>query len=149
MAITIENIRLDTDPAARVFEKQERVAVRFALNVGAVESREGSNHYQIGDALVTGSTGVCWTVSRKRFDIKYTSVPPCVHGEDGQYDNIPMPVFAKQIAQPFRIARSAGGDWIAGRSMDWLIQYAPGDYGIVEDAKFRAVYRLVASHVDE
>jgi hypothetical protein len=145
MVTRIENIRLDSDPTAELFEKQERVMVRFATAAGVVESREGGNRYQIGDAIVTGSTGDVWTVSRGRFDVKYRAVALQVHGEDGWYDNIPMPVFARQIAEPFMIARSEGGDWIAGRSMDWLIQYEPGDFGIVQDAKFRAVYRRSAA----
>jgi hypothetical protein len=42
----------------------------------------------------------------------------------------------------FRCARSAGGDWLQGQVGDWLLQYAPGDYGIATDARFRLVYRL-------
>ncbi len=141
MTNRIENIHLEADPAAAPFEKHERVSVRFAAQAGVLESREGANRYSAGDALITGSTGDRWTVSRGRFNVKYKAVPPLNDGEDGWYDNIPVAVLAKQIAEPFVIARSAGGDWIAGRSMDWMIQYAPGDFGIVEDAKFRSVYR--------
>ena len=141
MVTRIEDIRLDSDPAAAIFQKQERVAVRFALKAGVVESREGGNQYSVGDALVTGSTGDKWTVSRDRFDAKYHAVLPLPHGVDGFYDNVPMPVFAKQIGVAFTIERSAGGDWISGQAMDWLIQYAPGDFGIVQDEKFRKVYQ--------
>lgn len=139
----LENIRLEGDPSAQNFVKHERSYVRFAAEVGVIESREGANKYVIGDALITGSTGDQWVVSRNRFDQKYQAVPPVMHGEDGYYDNIPMPVLAKQIAEPFTIARSAGGDWISGEPMDWLIQYAPGDFGIVQNAKFQAVYRTL------
>ena len=114
--------------------------MRFAAQAGVVQSREGGNRYAVGDALVTGSTGDSWTVSRARFDAKYMAVPPLLHGQDGCYDSIPLPVFAKQIAESFTIARCAGGDSITGGPLDWLIQYAPGDFGIVQDEKFRAVY---------
>jgi hypothetical protein len=51
-------------------------------------------------------------------------------------------VLAKRIDEPFTVARSVGGDCLYGEAGDWLIQYAPGDYGIVEKTRFQQVYRL-------
>jgi hypothetical protein len=45
--------------------------------------------------------------------------------------------------QPFSIARCAGGDLLTGEANDWLLQYAPGDYGVVENARFQRVYRAM------
>jgi len=57
-----------------------------------------------------------------------------------------VPVLARQMHEPFMISRRAGGDVLEGAAFDWLLQYAPGDYGIVENARFSRVYRaLVAS----
>src|SRR5262252_5469315 len=128
---SIEHIDLQSDPEARRFIKNEIVSVVFAKSDGEVMSREGVNRYQKDDALITGSTGDRWSVSRERFDAKYTSVAPLTHGQDGAYRNIPMPVLAKQILEDFAVARSSGGDVIRGNAGDWLMQYAPGDYGIV------------------
>jgi hypothetical protein len=135
-------IDLARDPHARQYIKNETVAVTFATSAGAVASREGANRYAIGDALITGSTGDHWSVSRDRFDAKYMPVPPLAHGQDGAYRNKPIPVYAKQIHEPFSVPRTAGGDVIHGKADDWLMQYAPGDNGIVENAKFQKVYRL-------
>jgi hypothetical protein len=44
----------------------------------------------------------------------------------------------------FSVARSAGGDLLHGAAGDWLVQYAPGDYGVIARARFELVYRLVA-----
>jgi hypothetical protein len=63
------------------------------------------------------------------------------HGEDGTYRSAPLPVLARQIAEDFTVRRSAAGDLLRGRAQDWLLQYGPGDWGIVEDAKFRRLYR--------
>jgi hypothetical protein len=139
---TITNIDLVSDPQARSYVKNETVTVVFAKQSGEVASREGGNRYVIGDALITGSTGDKWSVSRDRFDAKYLPVPPLTHGNDGAYRNKPMPVLAKQITAVFSVQRTAGGDLIHGNAGDWLMQYAPGDYGIVENAKFIKVYRL-------
>ena len=133
---------LRTDPQARSYVKNEVVKVNFAIADGAIMSREGTNTYHQGDALITGSTGDHWSVTRDRFDAKYVPVSPLQHGQDGEYCNIPLPVLAKQMQQDFSVARAQGSDVIHGKAGDWLMQYAPGDYGIVEQAKFAKVYRL-------
>jgi len=68
-------------------------------------------------------------------------VPPVQHGDDGAYRNRPIPILAKQMTEPFGLQRSANGDVLHGEVGDWLTQYAPDDYGIVEGAKFAKVYR--------
>src|SRR5215831_13225169 len=138
---TIEHIDLQSDPDARRFIKNEIVTVVFPKSDGEVLSREGINRFRSGDAVITGSTGDRWSVSRERFDAKYAAEPPLSHGQDGAYRNKPIPVFAKQMPEDFAIARSSGGDVIRGKAGDWLMQYAPGDHGIVENAKFAKVYR--------
>ncbi len=141
MAIALGNPDLAADPQASRFIKQESVAVTFAPVAGVLQSREGVNHYVAGDALITGSTGDRWSVTRARFDAKYEAVAPCGHGRDGEYAAKPVPVWARQMAQPFTIARCAGGDLLQGAANDWVLQYAPGDYGVVENSRFRQVYR--------
>jgi hypothetical protein len=141
--LTFENIDLTSDPLAHRYVKNEIVDVTFAREVGSIASREGANHYAIGDALITGSNGDKWSVTRNRFDAKYDAVAPHKQGDDGQYRNKPIPVLAKQIHHAFAIRRIAGGDLLHGKANDWLMQYAPGDYGIVDKEKFMRVYRLV------
>lgn len=136
----LEHIELRSDPQASSYVKNEIVQVRFATENGDVQSREGPNRYAAGDALITGSTGDVWSVTRARFDAKYEPLPPLQQGESGAYRNKPLPVLAKQISEPFGVRRSSGGDLIRGAAGDWLMQYAPGDYGIVENAKFLKVY---------
>jgi glycosyltransferase involved in cell wall biosynthesis len=144
--LRLEDIDLTADPAARPYVKDEAVDVVFAKTDGELISREGPNRYAAGDALITGSTGDRWSVSRDRFDAKYQPVPPLRHGDDGRYRARPVPVLAKQMTEDFAIARSQGGDLLHGLAGDWLLQYAPGDYGIVENARFARVYRpLTAS----
>jgi hypothetical protein len=132
---------LSTDPAAAAYVKDETVDVVFADRDGTLQSREGPNRYRTGDALITGSTGDRWSVTRDRFDARYQAILPQAHGEDGGYRAKPVAVWAKQISTPFTVARRAGGDVLSGQAYDWVLQYAPGDYGVVEDARFRRVYR--------
>ncbi|MBK9020950.1 MAG: PGDYG domain-containing protein [Sulfuritalea sp.] len=141
MAGELNNVDLASDPEAGWFAKDEVVIVVFALAAGELSSHEGLNRYAVGDALVTGSTGDRWSVSRARFDARYLPVTPLRAGDDGYYRSRPIPVRAKQMAASFAVARSAGGDLLHGAAQDWLLQYAPGDFGIVEQARFAKVYR--------
>lgn len=133
---TLTNINLATDHTAKKFVKHEIVHVTFATTDGELISREGINRYLVGDALITSESGERWCVSRDRFEVKYELIA------EGKFRAKPVSVLAKQMLEPFSISRSAGGDVLQGVAQDWLLQYAPGDYGIVENARFVRVYRL-------
>ena len=141
--MNFESVDLCMDANAAEYVKNETVQVSFAISAGAVASREGANHYQPGDALVTGSGGDRWSVSRLRFAVRYEPVPPLISGADGAYRNKPLPVLARRIAVDFSVRRTVGGDLLQGSAGDWLLQYAPGDWGVVERTKFERVYRSV------
>jgi len=138
--LQLQNIDLRNDADSALYLKNETVAVEFAVVAGELMSREGPNRYLPNDAIVTGSTGDRWCVSRERFDAKYEVVPPTVFGSAGAYRNKPLPVLAKRMSESFSLARSSGGDVLRGTAGDWVLQYAPGDYGVVEKARFESVY---------
>jgi PGDYG protein len=133
---TLIKIDLATDHAAKKFIKHEVVQVTFATAKGELTSREGINRYHAGDALITSESGERWCVSRDRFELKYEPIA------EGKFRAKPVSVLAKQMLEPFSISRCTGGDVLQGVAQDWLLQYAPGDYGIVENARFVRVYRL-------
>ena len=140
--LILENPDLSVDIAACRAVKDEVVSVEFAAAPGVLESAVGPNYYQAGDALLTGSTGDRWCVSRDRFDAKYRPEAPTRPGEPGSYRNRPVTILAKRMAVAFAVERSAGGDLLRGEAGDWLVQYAPGDHGIVAAARFDRVYRV-------
>jgi hypothetical protein len=139
--LILADIDLSTDPLAARYVKDEIVAVAFARDAGQLQSLEGPNRYAPGDALITGSTGSRWSVSRARFDLKYAPLPPTLAGDDGRYRARPIPILARQLAEAFTAARSAGGDVLRGNANDWLLQYAPGDFGVADNQRFVQVYR--------
>ncbi|HZV55481.1 MAG TPA: PGDYG domain-containing protein [Rhodocyclaceae bacterium] len=141
--LKLTNIDLTTDHSAARYVKTEIVIVTFARQDGELVSLEGPNRYRIGDALITGTTGSRWSVSRHRFDMKYQAVPPTLAGADGRYEARPIPVLAKQISEFFTAERSAGGDVLRGNAGDWLLQYGPGDFGVAEHHRFMQVYRKI------
>lgn len=140
--IALEHLDLRADPAAQRVVKDETVTVAFAQADGELMSLEGPNRYVAGDALVTGSTGDRWVVSRERFDVKYLPADPALaHGAPGAYRNRQAVVLARRMDEPFTIARSENGDTLRGTAGDWVMQYAPGDYGVVQAQRFAQVYR--------
>jgi hypothetical protein len=143
MALMLENPDLAADDAACWVVKDEIVGVVFAPTAGVLTSAVGPNRYAAGDALLTGSTGDQWCVSRDRFDAKYRPEPPALPGQEGRYRNRPVAVLAKRMTAAFCIARSVGGDVLQGKAGDWLEQSAPGDHGVVAQARFDSVYRLL------
>ncbi len=142
MELQLESPDLSADSGACWVVKDEVVSVGFAVAAGVLESAVGPNRYAAGDALLTGSTGDRWCVSRDRFDAKYQPEAPTFRGQDGRYRNRPLPVLAKRMSAAFTVERSAGGDLLRGNAGDWLVQYAPGDHGIVAAARFDRVYRV-------
>jgi PGDYG protein len=136
----IEHLDLTNDPAAQRVVKHETVLVQFAAEAGQLMSLEGPNRYQPGDALLTGATGERWVVSRDRFDAKYAPQDGVDQGAAGAYRNKPAVVLAKQMHAAFSIARTEAGDVLHGERGDWVMQYAPGDYGVVKAARFAKVY---------
>jgi hypothetical protein len=138
----LSGIDLRDDAGAHWVVKDEVVTVEFALAQGVLESTVGTNRYAPGDALLTGSTGDRWCVSRDRFDAKYRPEGAIQAGEAGRYRNAPQCIRGKQMAVAFSIARSTGGDVLRGAAGDWLVQYAPGDYGVVVRGRFEAIYRV-------
>ncbi|WP_116140607.1 PGDYG domain-containing protein [Trinickia diaoshuihuensis] len=138
----LKDIDLRDDPAAGKYVKDEVVAVEFAQANGELMSLEGANRYTAGDALITGTGGARWVVERTRFDDKYVPADPgLAHGAPGRYRNRPAIVLAKRMDAPFAMARRAAGDVLTGSAGDWVLQYAPGDYGVVRADRFAQVYR--------
>ncbi|KAM9985701.1 hypothetical protein ACTFIZ_012374 [Dictyostelium cf. discoideum] len=117
--VLLDKINLSEDSQANDYIKSEQVSVKFAKQAGQVLSSVGINDYQVGDAIIATQSGESWNVS---------------------YQNHPHKIRAKQMPFAFSIARSTGGDILQGAAFDWLVEYAPGDYGIVQ--RFHAVYRL-------
>ncbi|MCP3714627.1 PGDYG domain-containing protein [Paraburkholderia sp. CNPSo 3281] len=141
--IELTQLDLRVDPAAQRVVKDETVSVEFAALAGELMSLEGPNRYAPGDAIITGSTGDRWVVSRDRFDAKYLPASDTLaHGDSGAYRNRQVVVLARRMDEPFTLVRSAGGDRLGGVAGDWVMQYAPGDYGVVQAARFAKVYKL-------
>ncbi|RMD96629.1 MAG: hypothetical protein D6816_18635 [Bacteroidetes bacterium] len=129
--------------AVRVLKKDIPVRVDFAERSGVCRTKEGEVSYRVGDAILTGVEGEQWPIRRAEFDATYEAIPPTVHGEKGQYRKKPIEVLALQMKEPFYVVVSWSGERLEGKPGDWLLQYGPGDYGIVSKSIFEKTYQFI------
>jgi hypothetical protein len=134
--------------AVLVRKKQQPVAVRFALFPGRMATREGEVRYEAGAALMHAGAGDRWPVERTKFDAAYEPVGGTRAGQDGHYVKRPMGVLAWRLTEPASIAVGHAGDRLHGEPGDWLLQYGPGDFGIVGDTIFAQTYEVLGPGPD-
>ncbi len=134
-----------TDDARRVRARKlvREIRVSFAAEPCVVHSPEGAVHVRAGDAIVTGTAGEHWRVSRAHFARKYHPVSPTVGGESGRYASLPYEVMAMPMMQPFDVLLADGESCLHGRAGDWLVDYGDGSLGIVSPAIFTTTYEIV------
>jgi hypothetical protein len=132
------------NPGCRSARKREqRVQVRFATTDCLVQSQEGSVHAKAGDAILTGTHGEHWRVSKARFAEKYRPVPPTQAAEDGTYVSSPIEVLVVQMQDQFDVLLADGHSALKGVPGDWLVDYGDGSLGIVSQAIFPVTYEIV------
>lgn len=140
----LTGINLTAHPEAiQVRKDAVTVKVRFATSPGVVQTLEGRVRYRAGDALVTGTSDQdCWPVVRDTFFRTYAPEAPTIAGEDGCYVKCPVIVHALRLNEPFQVRMRRGRGKLVGKPGDWLVQYAPGQHGIVSADVFEQTYSL-------
>jgi len=136
---------LRTHPAARQVRKRPLpVQVRFARVPGCLTTLEDDVRYVAGDALLTGTAADSWPVQRARFLASYEATAGTEPGADGTYCKRPVVVLAVQLSQVTRVRVGGAADFIEGQQGDWLVQYAPGEHGVVGREIFDATYDVLS-----
>ena len=139
-------VDLSLDPSAqRLTARPREVEVVFATSAGVLQTLEGPVAYQVGDALVSAGEGERWPIRRGPFESSYEPVLSS-HGLDGstsRYVKRPRAVWAKTCEAPTRVTLSGGRGTLTAQPGDWLVQYAPGELGVVAKALFPSLYQEV------
>ena len=132
------------DPRCLRARKLEReIGVRFADMSCTVQTTEGTVHALPGDAIITGTAGEHWRVSRAHFGEKYRPVPPTEAGTAGRYVSRPNRILALPMIQPFEVLLADGISRLRGRPGDWLVDYGDGSLGIVSEMIFATTYEIL------
>ncbi len=136
--LDLENDRL----ASAWWTRPVEVLAEFATAPGRIGTLEGVVHYRAGAALLTGSDGERWPVEREDFERRYEALAPGpAAGAPGRCRKRVSRVLARQMTQPFTTRAGALGDTLTGQARDWLLQYAPGQHGVVAERIFGALYQ--------
>jgi hypothetical protein len=61
-------------------------------------------------------------------------------GQDGVYRKKPLRVLAVRLDAPLTVQVGERRDALRGEAGDWLLQYGPGDYGVVASSVFEKTY---------
>ncbi len=135
---------ISADPRRIFARKLEReIDVRFTPVACTVQTSEGLVHAAPGDAIITGTAGEHWRVSRARFADKYRPVPPTVAGEGGRYVSLPNRIMGVPMTEPFEVLLADGVSRLSGRPGEWLVDYGDGSLGIVSPEIFATTYQII------
>lgn len=135
---------ISADPRRVFARKLEReIQVQFTPVPCTVQTSEGLVHARPGDAILTGTAGERWRVSREHFGEKYRPVPPTLAGEAGRYMSLPNRILALPMTDSFEVMLADGVSRLSGHAGDWLVDYGDGSLGIVSPAIFSTTYEIV------
>jgi hypothetical protein len=135
---------IGADPRRVQARKLEReIDVRFTPIDCTVQTPEGVVHARPGDAIITGTAGEHWRVSRARFPDKYRPVPPTAAGEAGRYVSLPNRIIAVPMTEAFDVLLADGVSRLHGQPGEWLVDYGDGSLGIVSEAIFATTYEII------
>jgi hypothetical protein len=124
-------------------KRVQEVEVRFAHEPCSVQTREGTVHARPGDAIVTGTAGERWRVSRAHFSNKYRPASPAVReGEAGTYVSLPNSILAVRMTEGFEVVLADGISRLKGQPGDWLVDYGDGSLGVVSPEIFSSTYEV-------
>ena len=129
--------------ACRVVKRGDPLRVVFAEAAGSLETLEGVVSYAKGDAILEGPAGDRWPVSRDVFNRRYRPCEETIAGREGLYRPEQEPSWAVQMQEAFAVGLPNDKGTLRGRTGDWLVQYAPGEYGIVDGKIFLKTYDIL------
>ena len=137
-----ETIGLDEQPdlsqdpdGFETAKKPIPLSFRYAEADETIETKEGPVRATAGAVVMTGTEGEQWPIPAEKFAQTYDDLG------DGTAAKKNIPVFAKEMAVPFQVKVSWSDDLLQGRPSDYLVQYGPGDYGVVGREIFGKTYK--------
>jgi len=131
------DLSVDTDPTAVVYNIQKKdipLQYRIAAQPETIETLEGPVEAPAGAYIMTGTKGENWPIPADKFEETYDII------DDSTAAKKPIPVLGKNMKEDFFVTVSWSPDKLKGNPGDWLVQYGPGDYGVVEAGIFDETY---------
>jgi hypothetical protein len=114
--------------------------VTFSKKSQIIETLEGNVACSAGDAIVTGSKGETWPVTREAFFRKYVPMRGLLAGDDGQYTKRLAFVQVRQLDREETIELSDGRGTVTGQTGDWCLTYGIGNQAFIRSDIFSETY---------
>ena len=131
---------LKSDPASfSCFKKPIPLAFRIAQSPEIVQTKEGPVQAELGAYIMTGTKGENWPIPADQFNYDILSQD----GDTGTAAKKKIIVFAKEMNEHFEVKVSWSASTLKGKSGDYLVQYGPGDYGVVDKEIFNETYSVL------
>jgi len=138
-----DNPELSEDPMAfETFKKALPLHFRVANDEETIQTKEGPVSARKGDYIMTGTEGENWSIPADKFKETYDILS--IYDEEpvqGEAAKKKIMVFAKQMEEPYQVKVSWSSDLLTGDPGDYLVQYGPGDYGVVGKEIFNKTYK--------
>ncbi len=113
----------------------------FAAQTGVIQTLEGPVSHQVGDAIVTGTAGERWPISRERFERTYRPADQMGRmGRDGWFVKEPVVVQAVRAQADARVSLGGERGTLAAQGGDWILTGPAGDSWVVADGIFQQMY---------
>lgn len=131
---------LSNDPASfKCFKKPIPLEFRIAQGPEQVKTKEGPVDAKAGDYIMTGTKGENWPIPGDQFNYDILTQD----GNTGTAAKKKIIVSAKEMNEPFEVKVSWSSSTLKGKPSDYLVQYGPGDYGVVDREIFEETYSMV------
>ena len=129
---------LDKDPEAfKCFKKPIPLEFRIAQKPEKVQTKEGPVQAKAGAYIMTGTKGENWPIPADQFNYDILTQD----GSTGTAAKKKIIVPAKEMNETFEVKVSWSPNTLKGKIGDYLVQYGPGDYGVVDKEIFNETYQ--------
>lgn len=130
---------LSEDPDAfRCFKKPIPLEFRIAQEQETVQTKEGPVVARAGDYIMTGTKGENWPIPADQFNYDILTQD----GSTGTAAKKKIIVSAKEMNESFEVKVSWSASTLKGEVGDYLVEYGPGDYGVVGREIFKETYSM-------
>lgn len=122
----------------KVIKKPIKLKFEFAKEAGVIDTLEGPVPHGEGAAILTGTKGERWPISRLKFESTYDG-----DNSTGYCSKKPILVTAVQMSEAFEVVVAWSGATLKGKPGDYHLTYGPGDFGVVDKEIFEETYTVV------
>lgn len=130
---SIPNLERD-ESAFKTTKKPIPLDFRIVDKEETIKTLEGPVVAQKGDFVMTGTEGENWPIPKDNFKATYNIV------EKGKASKNETEVYAKQLEVPSQVKVDWSDSLLTAKPGDYLVQYGPKDYGVVDQKIFDQTY---------